>query len=415
MRRLSILILIALTLWSGLAQAADLDFEQLFQDELLIEIGEAEGDLRPEEVLLTQEGLDLGGRYNLGINASRIYFGDGDSKDAFRLTLGGDLFLDARPDPRFRILGKADFSAQIGLESGAQGEAAGPSCTFKLAELFSDFNYQNKIFFRVGKQRAKWGVGYFFSPADLISVGRIDPQDPQARLEGPAALKIHYPRGSDNYYLYLLLGPREQPGQPAVAPKAEFVLGRSELSLGAFYQKEKAPRAMATLSASAGGLSIFGEAVLSKGSDKLFFEGLEFVKKDGWFWHLTGGTSFNRSDPDGLFNFSGALQYYFDGEGTGLGDKIFRPLDRHRLAAAAAWSQIYGSGFSASVFLESNLSDKSGMVNCTLSLPSSGSISPSVGVSFNYGEAGTEFGLTGKRITTLFASLSLGGGELVWN
>ena len=116
----------------------------------------------------------------------------------------------------------------------------------------------------------KWGVGYFFSPADVISIGRINPLEPEAEREGPVALKAHYPKGSTNYYLYTLFDGADAVDKVALAPKMEFVVGGTEIGLGGFYQKDKAPRGMITVSSSLGSLALFGEAVISKGADKAF-------------------------------------------------------------------------------------------------------------------------------------------------
>ncbi|HHY10685.1 MAG TPA: hypothetical protein GX528_09005 [Firmicutes bacterium] len=224
------------------------------------------------------------------------------------------------------------------------------------------------------------------------------------------ALKIHYPQKSNNYYLYLLFDSAEKVGEVAFAPKAEYVLGRSEIGLGAFYKKDKAPRAMATVSTSFGDLSLFGEAVLSRGSDKRFLEGGLPVEKDDLFFKATAGASYNHRDPNGFFNLFSALQYYYDGEGTGFGEVILKPADKHNLAVALSWNEMLNSRFSLGTLLTANLSDKSGLVVNTLSLPSFSKISPSLGLSFNYGDQGTEFGLLGKT-TTIFAAVTLGAGS----
>ncbi len=97
----------------------------------------------------------MGGHYNLSLNASRTQMEGFDPEDMFRIALGSDVYLDARPDPDFRVF------AKINLAANAKADDA--SLRLKLRELFSDFNYENRVFFRAGKQNARWGVGYFFS------------------------------------------------------------------------------------------------------------------------------------------------------------------------------------------------------------------------------------------------------------
>ncbi len=86
------------------------------------------------------------------------------------------LMPDRTPD--FRVF------AKINLAANAKADDA--SLRLKLRELFSDFNYENRVFFRAGETKRAVGSGLFFSPADVISAGRIDPQDPPIRnWKGP--------------------------------------------------------------------------------------------------------------------------------------------------------------------------------------------------------------------------------------
>lgn len=440
MRRKVVLLTVFLLLLScrGLAWAMDFDFDDLFGDDLFAEIEEQASVIPPEEALLAQEKWDVGGNYNFSVNASRIYIKDSDSSDSLRASLGGQLYLDARPDPNFRVFGKIGLDYGVSKQSGASSAEQG-DLKVKLHEFFSDFNYDNKVFFRAGKQNAKWGVGYFYSPADVISVGRIDPHDPDQDLEGPVALKVHYPRGSNNYYLYTLFDDVDALDKLAVAPKMEFVFGGTEVGVGGFYQKEKAPRLMLTASSSLGNVAVFGEAVVSKGSDKAFVGQLPtsypIYRKDQAFFHATVGARYSHSDPDGLFNLTGAAQYYFNGEGyreqqhiqdfrtyyawlamTNPAELIkINPVDmsssgRHYLALMLGWNNMFKTKFSLSASLNANLSDQSGMVTTSLSLPKISKISPSVGVYFNYGDEFTEYGGLGRN-TAVFAAITLGSGS----
>ncbi|HKM42924.1 MAG TPA: hypothetical protein VJZ70_02925 [Limnochordia bacterium] len=450
--------LVAFLLMLGLQStvwAMDFDFDDLFGDDLFAVFEEEGEDLRPEEALLVQDGWEVGGNYRFSVTTRRTYIKDVDVKpmDNLGASLGGQIYVDARPDPDFRVFGKAGLSYAVNKQIGQEGQVSDP-LKISLQELFSDFNYDNKVFFRAGKQNVRWGVGYFFSPADVISIGRIDPLDPDLELEGPVALKVHYPRGSTNYYLFTLFDGVNALNQVALAPKLEFVLGGTEIGLGGFYQKDKAPRAMLTVSSSLGNLAVFGEAVVSKGSDKGFAEaGLSMMhpptypvsEKDQLFFHATAGARYSHSDPDGLFNLTVAGQYYYNGEGykeqehiqafrvyyagllalTQSDDEMMKtvakealakinPSDmnstgRHYLGAMVGWSNLLNTKLSASAFLNANLSDQSGMVTTTLSLPSLSKISPSVGVMFNYGDVATEFGALGRN-TTVFAAVTLGSG-----
>ncbi|WP_461359136.1 DUF1302 domain-containing protein [Candidatus Darwinibacter acetoxidans] len=395
MRKTALLSVLLVLLLAGTSWAVD--FDELFGGDLLVELEVDEGALAPEEALLVQDRLDLGGSYNFSLRASRTFRGDTEPEDRFRASLDSQLYLDARPDPNFRAFGK------VGLGYDASGgEDAFKS---KLLELFADFNYDNKVFFRAGKQNVKWGVGYFFSPADIINIGRIDPLDPEAEREGPVTLKVHYPKGSSNFYLYSLFDGVKELKEIALAPKLEFVVGKTEFGLGGFYRQDEPPRLMATVSSSFGEVGFFGEAVLSFGTERGFLEPrgpvYEVVERDGVFLQATAGGMYRFKDDTGRFDLAATVQYYFNGEGyrdqegikkvrlallnqqlppvvnpLKLGSVALVGSGRHYAAGALNWNRILGSKLSASLLLTANLSDQSGLIQGTLRLPAVGKITP---------------------------------------
>lgn len=412
---------------AGTSWAAD--FDDFFMDDLFVDLEVDEGGLAPEEALLVQERLVVGGSYSLSFNASRISIESREPSSQWRGAMGGQLYLDARPDPNFRVFGKAGLNYSLS-DGGADVQV-------KVQELFADFNYGNKVFFRAGKQNVKWGVGYFYSPADIINIGRIDPLDPEAEREGPVALKAHYPKGSNNYYLYTLVDSTKEDVRIAFAPKMELVLGKSELGLGGFYKQDQVPRLMATLSSSFGDVGFFGEAVLSFGSQRGFLEQrgplYEIVEKEGLFLQLTAGGMYRFRDREGNLDLSATFQYYFNGEGYGdqegikkvrqallkgelppvlnpqkLGTLALTGSGRHYAAGSLSWNSILGSKLSALMLVQANLSDQSGIVYAVLRLPEWHKLSPSIGVSTNFGPSGSEFGGTGRTVT-VFAAVSISG------
>lgn len=401
MRRAVFLSILLVFLLAGTSWAVD--YDDLFGGDLLVEVEEDAGALAPEEALLVQDRLAVGGSYSFNLQATRPFL-DGKAGDtSLSGNLGTQVYLDARPDPNFRLFAKAGISYALSEKLTPPREE---HLEVKLQELFADFNYDNKVFFRAGKQNVKWGVGYFFSPADIINIGRIDPLDPEAEREGPAALKIHYPKGSSNYYLYALFDDVRELQDLALAPKMEFVAGKTEFGLGAFYQRGKHPRLMATVSSSFGEVGFFGEAVLSFGSDRGFLEPkgpvYEVVQKDGLFVQATAGGMYRYQDRDGRLDLAATLQYYF------LGSLALMGSGRHYLAASLTWNRIFGSKLTASTLVLANLSDQSGLVSATLRLPSHGKFSPSVGIRSTFGAPGTEYGAAGRAVT-VYAAVSVGG------
>lgn len=410
MRKFSILfsIMVFLLFISGSALA--FDFDDLFGDDLIeVEI-EEEKEVRHDEALLTQDGWEIGGTYNFSLNAAKLTLEGLEPSKTLVTNLHTSIFFDSRPQQDFRVFGKLDL--HLDLDKNNSGEASKTNMTINLQELFSDFNYKERVFFRAGKQNAKWGVGHFYSPANLIGSGQFDLESRELTAASPLALKIHYPKGKNNYYAYLLFDGAEKLGEIALAPRMEYVLGKSELGLGAFYQEGQVPRLMTTISSSLGEWDIFGEAVLSKGSDKRFLEEGQLVKKeDETFFHGTLGASYNYKDCEDRFNLFAMSQIYYDGEGTGLGGIITKPKDRYRMVTLFTWQEILKSKFSASLLWTSNLSDKSGLLATSLSLPKISKIAPSVGVTFNYGRGETEFNPMNKKMTSIFMNISLASGS----
>ncbi|HPU65673.1 MAG TPA: hypothetical protein PLW89_07580, partial [Limnochordia bacterium] len=280
-------------------------------------------------------------------------------------------------------------------------------------------------------------VGYFFSPADIINIGRIDPLDPEAEREGPVTLKVHYPKGSSNFYLYSLFDGVKELKEIALAPKLEFVVGKTEFGLGGFYRQDEPPRLMATVSSSFGEVGFFGEAVLSFGTERGFLEPrgpvYEVVERDGVFLQATAGGMYRFKDDTGRFDLAATVQYYFNGEGyrdqegikkvrlallnqqlppvvnpLKLGSVALVGSGRHYAAGALNWNRILGSKLSASLLLTANLSDQSGLIQGTLRLPAVGKITPSIGVGTNFGAPGSEFGAAG-RTSQVFAAVTIGG------
>jgi hypothetical protein len=313
-----------------------------------------------------------------------------------------------------------------------------------LFELYSDFDYKNQVYFRVGKQVINWGVGYFFSPADVISLAPIDPQNPTVEREGPVALKANVPfAGVDNFYLYLIANQlfasagTFHVNDVAVAPKAEFVVGGYEIGLGGYYQRNQRPKAMVTATGSIGKIGVFGEAVLSQGADKTLVRavssGVQSYESytDTTNPYFSGTVGFSYMQPDWHFSVYG--QYYYNGQGysdTNLVNQAYSlyasqligiphsgpalvPQDliqpgRNYGAGVASWSNIDNSNFTLSAFWEGNFTDGSGVVSPSVSYQPFDYVTLTAATHVTYGADNTEFVRTGRMSVSLAASLGAG-------
>ncbi|MGI5060632.1 hypothetical protein E4N85_04335 [Treponema denticola] len=260
-----------------------------------------------------------------------------DGKGTFNTTLNGSLFFDARPNEDLKLYGKFLFG--FPFEKSLSGALTVPKNSFgplppndiilpigvngaaniKIQELYTDFSAKDIAFFRFGKHAVKWGTGYFYSPADVINISRIDPQDPTADREGGISLRTHIiiPKTQHNIWLYMLppgQGEDFDPKYTAGAAKGEFVVGNWELGFGGWYKYEKAPRLITTVSGSiAGKVAVFGEGVFAWGSDYTYYKAdmSSYTEKNKPFFQATLGGSYSNADT----NTTIALQYFYNGFG----------------------------------------------------------------------------------------------------
>lgn len=235
-------------------------------------------------------------------------------------TIAGNIFFDARPVDGLKLYGKIICSFPF-----EKTQFKIPS--IKIQELYTDFSAKNIAFFRFGKHTVRWGTGYFFSPADVINISRINPEKPDAEREGPVSLRTHIiiPKTQTNFWLYILPDTdTAKPEYTACAAKAEFVVGDFELGFGGYYRFEKAPRLIALLSGSiASKVSVFAEGIFAWGSDYTYHKNdaafTQYTYKHKPFFQATLGTSY--SHPKTHTGFS--CQYFYNGFGYSDPEPIF--------------------------------------------------------------------------------------------
>ena len=294
-----------------------------------------------QKAMLSLEGnkLRIGGSLDsslkLNCNWAEPYEPKPDS--TLKTNLNANLFFDARPVENLKIYGK--FSFGFPFEKSLSGLAVlqkkqlpllpndiavpigvNGAVNISIRELYTDFSLKDIAFFRFGKHAVKWGTGYFYSPADIINISRIDPQDPEADKEGPLSLRTHIviPRTQHNLWFYLL--PPTESGfkteNTAVAAKAEFVFGNWEWGIGGRYRYEQAPKLITTLSGSiAGKVAVFAEGVFAWGSDYIYYKNGDYnsgyTEKNKAFFQATAGASYSNAKT----HTSVAAQYFYNGFG----------------------------------------------------------------------------------------------------
>jgi hypothetical protein len=446
----------ACLLWLPMtALAAEFDEDLFFSDfSLITEIADDELAASQPEQLLVADGVKLGGRFSFTLgstytwdNLDQLRQDPGAAREQTDTSLQAVLHFDARPDVNYRVFGKAQVSYPFTESPGSGGT---PPRSFddivQIRELFSDFNYRERVFFRAGKQTISWGVGYFFSPADIVNLTPIDPTDPTAEREGPLSLKINWPVEAHNLYLYALADKAQGIRDYALAPKAEIVLRNSEFGLGAVYQRDRTPMVMGTVSSSLGDLAVFGEGVVKFGSDKRFVEaapvtaqnplGITIHEREEPHFSATAGFLYSYGDDEGAYNLNLAAQYFYNGEGYddpgvvtgiaetllknpalapalniyGLGMADFAQPSKHYGALNLSWSEMLKSDFSSRLTWLGSLSDGTGQVSTSVTWNPFRYFSATLGLSYNYGPSSGEFTVLGNT-TTIFLRTTLGSGQ----
>jgi hypothetical protein len=382
-------------------------------------------------------------------------------KDGLNYGLSTKLFLDGRPDKdfRFRLSLKTGYpfttdtkaltsakyvtTPSIGVTTSSSTISV-PN--LKVWEMFTDVTVNDALFLRFGKQSASWGTSYFYSPGDVISLTAKDASDPTAEREGPVAMKatVPFPGLKANLTGFVLARDSyfgsDLPSLQTLgyALQADVLVGDAQVSLGGFYQRDNAPKAVATLNTGFGflhipGLSdvnLFSEAVFSYGADVLKTSGTtgganpQFTSISSWdktlYYTGTVGASYSNSDAnltlraEYLYNpfgssdktvaqtayntFVAASMNAYTGTNTagrayGYGDAATPGV--HYLTALASLAKFGGSDkLSFSTLWQQNFSDLSGWVKPSFTFQPWDQLGFTWGVSVVYGDDGTQYPLT---------------------
>jgi hypothetical protein len=416
--------------WPAGAQESDpfsfsFDEDALFGSEDMITVVDTANAPDPLAGILKTETLRIGGSFSGSLQADWKWNDPWSNPpfaglpgsivpDSYGLSpaLSASLFFDARPSDTTRFYGSAKSAWPFETSSNSQ-----------IFELFSDFNWDDKVFFRFGKQTISWGVGYFFSPADVLNIQNIDPENPTAQREGPVSIRAHYPipGSQNNLWAYAVFDdPKMKPEDTALAAKAEFVLGPWELGVGGWYRYDRPVRGMLTASGSIGQVSLFGEASLSRGTERKWVEEITgllpdniFFKEDDSSLFFKGSAGFSYANSDLKLSIAG--QYLYDGEGyahderekliddaniflvgpSELGSMLFKSLiansGRHYAAFSLSRTELFTKNLSLNVFTLANLSDFSGFVRPGLSYKLFDGASLGLSALFAFGPKDSEY------------------------
>jgi hypothetical protein len=416
-------------------------------EEEMVEATEETGAIR--DAFLQTEGVSIGGTFSgtLDLNATWTDPWNGEAKpfdpDRYGLSpgAGASLGFSAKPATDLGFYGEVRTSYPF--VKTINGVTVPDISVFK---LYSKFSMNDAVFFTFGKQPLKWGKGYFFAPAnDLLSLSAVDFDDPEAEREGPLSLRMNVPVPGilASASLIMVFG-GTRPKDTVLAPKFEIAFPGVELSAAAYYRYDDPPKLIAGASIVKDELSLFGEGLVSFGSERIFIEPdgntVKLAERpDDLFFTGTAGLVYRKSWEKKL-ELLVAGQYIYDGEGQPnisltearqgfllrLGETPTEQLmklaeltaDPVQLASAVApfgsrlgrhygalslnAGKIAGSDVSFSVFALANLADLSGMVKPQITWQVFDRLSVSLWSIVSFGGEGDEY----TNMSGIFGALS---------
>ena len=438
----TLLLILIVFLFSGI-YASDDDFffsedSIFFDDGMVEEITEEDSKEKNENTIfdfgvIETESLRFGGSTSFSLDYTALwtdfaaakkegeYFLEGFENSYLVPTMLASLYFDARPNETLRLYGKVETSYPFEISVPMAGLSI-PQ--FRVIELFTDFNIGEQAFFRFGKHTVNWGVGYFFSPADVINIGKIDPEDPDKQVEGAISLRSMFTFSETQNCLYLYLIPTGiEEGflarNTAIAGKYEFLLGNTEIGIGGWYKYNRSPRLVSTLTSTIfKDISVFGEAVFAYGTEEQWTTSKSFENKD---FVLQGTFGFSKYFKNSKINL--ASQYLFNGFGendlTSLDDASFSTKQalygyagKHFLALSLTKTEVFTEKLALSGFFLMSFSDFSGMGSLNLNYNLDKNCNLSFGPNLVFGKEKTEFARTAdKNMLSFNLSVKLGGGK----
>ena len=402
------------------AQESDPFLDMFSNPDMITEENIDEISLPQEENFLLSEKVSIGGQYYFKATADWRKAWDKNFSYSGVLQIS----MDARPVESFRFFAKADTEYPF-VDADTNGSIDVEEAV-KIQELYADFNIAEAVYGRVGKQTIAWGVGRYFSPADVLNLTPIDLDDPDAERTGPVALKLHASGFLSNFYTYVIANEITSVSDIAIAPKFETVIGSMELGVAGFYRYAMAPKLIAMATFPVGDVDLYTELVVSWGSDKTYANssGGIYTIENSPIVQSTAGFSYKYTDPLGNGTLSSTGQFWYSGEGyadpslailakndprivakTILPGDLENP-DRYYSALNISFSDMFKSSATVAASWFSAFGGATGRITPSVSYAFNEDFSLTAKVPINYGSLGAEFSPSGFQYSpTLEAKL----------
>ncbi|MBP7735679.1 MAG: hypothetical protein KA369_06865 [Spirochaetes bacterium] len=142
------------------------------------------------------------------------------------------------------------------------------NAVFSINEIFLDVNIARRVYFRLGKQVVKWGVGYLWTPTDLVNIEKKNILDSSQVRQGTYGLKIHVPFGTRaNIYSFINMNTARHLSDISMANKVEVLFLNTEMALSVLLKNKNVPVYGFDFTSRILTLDIHGEASLSYGDN----------------------------------------------------------------------------------------------------------------------------------------------------
>jgi hypothetical protein len=329
--------------------------------------------------LTTQSGIRLFGSYRVSLGAVAGWDDAAGFSGSPALAIAARLGFDARPDPAFRVTGtlEALFPDPSSFPA-SYSDLSAPS----FAELFCDLTIADTLFVRAGRQVVSWGAARLFPLDNLPSRVPVGFQTTTEGYDDSAGIgvKIGIPIGVQS----LALLAHVKPGylQDPAAPRldevgygilGEFVLGRTEISLGGYFERYLRPRCVGIVRTSLWGIDLRAALIAAwPGSSGVLMSWIGNL-----FWE----------QPDTRFTI--VAEYLYNAEASQ--PRVY-PAG-HVLACVAGFRDIGGSGVDAGLQWRQAFPDGSGSVTPGVVLRPLGHVTLNVGLPVYYGDPGGQIAM----------------------
>lgn len=229
----------------------------------------------------------------------------------------GNILLDARL--------KNDVKGFANLEGSYAAQTRKSDASLK--EMFLDFNFERRAYFRAGKQVLQWGQCYLWNPTDLINIEKKTFVRKIGYREGTYGVKMHIPFGT-RYNIYGFLDTDNAPSIQDIsgALKFEFLVGKTEMAFSGWTKRSYDPVFGFDFTSRAGTIDIAGELSVSRRDNGKFLQsgqGILSLYKKSDEWVRKASIDFTKGFRLGNFNDRVHVTGEFFYNQTGYTENLF--------------------------------------------------------------------------------------------